>query len=156
MVTAVLFSATLTVAVAPPPFEVMTGASFALVTVTAIACVSASVPSRHLHDDVVDVVGAGIGRRLEVRRRDEAQRAGRALMVNLRRVGAAADRIGQRRAGIGVGRPTTVVTAVLFSATLTVAVAPPPFEVMTGASFALVTVTAIAWVSVSVPSETCT
>ena len=51
----------------------------------------------------------------------------------------------------------TVVTAVVFSATLTEAVAPPPFEVMTGAlSLTLVTVTAMAWVSVRVPSETWT
>ena len=40
LVTAVLFSAIETEAVAPPPFEVMTGASFALVMVTAIACTS--------------------------------------------------------------------------------------------------------------------
>jgi hypothetical protein len=38
----------------------------------------------------------------------------------------------------------TVVTAVLFSVTLTAAEAPPPFEVIVGASFWLVTVTAIA------------
>ena len=51
----------------------------------------------------------------------------------------------------------TVVTAVLFSATLTAAVAPPPFEVMTGAlSLTFVTVTAMACVSVRLPSETCT
>ena len=30
------------------------------------------------HDDVIDIVGAGIRRRLEVRRRQERQRAGRA------------------------------------------------------------------------------
>jgi hypothetical protein len=51
----------------------------------------------------------------------------------------------------------TVVTAVLFSATLTAAVAPPPFDVIAGAlSLTLVTVTAMSWMSVLVPSETCT
>jgi hypothetical protein len=49
------------------------------------------------------------------------------------------------------------VTAVEFSATLTEAVAPPPFEVMTGVlSLTLVTVTAMSWMSVFVPSDTCT
>ena len=48
----------------------------------------------------------------------------------------------------------TVVTAVEFSTTLTAALAPPPLEVITGASFWLVTVTAMAWLSVSDPSET--
>ena len=53
---------------------------------------------------------------------------------------------------------TTVVTTVPFSATDTAAVAPPPFELITGAAFSTtsVTVTAIAWLSVRVPSETCT
>jgi len=51
----------------------------------------------------------------------------------------------------------TVVTAVPFSATETLAVAPAPFEVITGAlSLTSVTVTAIAWVSVRAPSETLT
>ena len=50
----------------------------------------------------------------------------------------------------------TVVTAVVFSATEAAAVAPPPFDVMTGASLTLVTVTAIACVSIRLPSETCT
>ena len=51
----------------------------------------------------------------------------------------------------------TVVTAVLFSATLRLAVAPPPLLVITGTlSFTGVTVTAIVCVSVSVPSLTCT
>ena len=52
---------------------------------------------------------------------------------------------------------TTVVTDVPFSATLTAAVAAPPFEVMIGVlSLTLVTVTAIVWVSALVPSDTCT
>ena len=51
----------------------------------------------------------------------------------------------------------TVVTAVVFSAMLTAAVAPPPLELMTGGlSLTLLTVTAMAWLSVKVPSETCT
>ncbi len=51
----------------------------------------------------------------------------------------------------------TVVTAVLFSATFRPALAPPPSLVITGAtSLTSVTVTAMAWLSVSVPSETCT
>ena len=50
----------------------------------------------------------------------------------------------------------TAVTAVPFSGTFTAAVVPPPFEPMTGASLTLVTVTAIAWLSVSAPSDTWT
>ena len=51
----------------------------------------------------------------------------------------------------------TSVTAVVFSATFTVAAAPPPLEVITGGSLTLVTVTAIVWVSVPPrPSATCT
>ena len=45
-----------------------------------------------------------------------------------------------------------MVTARLFSATETAALAPPPFEVMAGASLTLPTVTAIAWVSMKLPS----
>ena len=50
----------------------------------------------------------------------------------------------------------TVVTALVFSAIETLAVAPPPLLVMAGGSLALVMVTAIAWLSVLVPSETST
>ena len=51
----------------------------------------------------------------------------------------------------------TSVTAVVFSATFTVAAAPPPLEVIAGGSLTLVTVTAIVWVSVPPrPSATCT
>ena len=46
----------------------------------------------------------------------------------------------------------TVVTAVVFSATGTVALAPPLLEVITGTSFTLVTMTVTAWVSRSEPS----
>src|SRR6266566_8255670 len=50
----------------------------------------------------------------------------------------------------------TVVTAVVFSATEAEAVAPPPFEVIVGGSFWLVTVTAISgdqgWVASSIGS----
>ena len=45
----------------------------------------------------------------------------------------------------------TVVTAVWFSAAFTDAVAPPPFEVIAGASLTLVTVTVMVWRSVRVP-----
>ena len=51
---------------------------------------------------------------------------------------------------------TTVVTAVEFSATLTDALTPPLLEVMTGAALTSVTVTAIACVSTSDPSDACT
>ena len=47
-----------------------------------------------------------------------------------------------------------VVTAVVFSAIVSAAVAPPPSEVKTGASFALTTVTAKSCTSVKTPSET--
>ena len=51
----------------------------------------------------------------------------------------------------------TVVTVVWFSAALTLAVAPPPLDVITGASLTLVTVTAMACVSLApLPSATCT
>ena len=51
----------------------------------------------------------------------------------------------------------TVVTAELFSATFAAALAPPPLLVITGLlSFTAVTVTAMACVSVSVPSLACT
>ena len=54
-----------------------------------------------------------------------------ALMVNAC-VGAADDPVGQRCAP-SASVASTVVTAVVFSATLTEALAPPPLEVMTGA-----------------------
>ena len=57
-----------------------------------------------LHRDVVDVVAAGIGRGLEVGGRDEGQHAGAGVDRELGGIGAADDRIGQGRAGIGVGR----------------------------------------------------
>ena len=60
-------------------------------------------------------------------------------------------------AGRSASVAATVVTAVPFSATLTVALAPPPSLVITGLlSLTDVTVTAIACVSVNVPSLTCT
>ena len=45
MVTALWFSAALTLADAPPPLLVITGASLTLVTVTDSVCVSTSEPS---------------------------------------------------------------------------------------------------------------
>ena len=51
----------------------------------------------------------------------------------------------------------TVVTVVAFSAMLIAALAPPPFDEIAGAlSLRLPTVTAIAWLSVLLPSETWT
>jgi hypothetical protein len=49
--------------------------------------------------------------------------------------------------------PTTVVTAVVFSGMLTVAVALPPLLVMTGGSLTFVTVTATGWLVTSEPSD---
>ena len=46
-----------------------------------------------------------------------------------------------------------MVTALVFSLTLIEAVARPPFEVMTGASLASVTVTVMVWSSNAAPSE---
>ena len=49
---------------------------------------------------------------------------------------------------------TTVVMAVVFSATLMAAVGPPPFDVMIGTtSFVSVMVTAMAWSSNCTPSD---
>ena len=60
-------------------------------------------------------------------------------------------------AGRSASLAVTVVTAVLFSATLTAAFAPPPSLVMTGVlSLTGVTVTAIVCMSVRLPSLTCT
>ena len=56
----------------------------------------------HLHDHVIDVVGSGIGRSLEVRRTHEGQRAGGAVDLEPRSVGATDDVVTQRVA-IGVG-----------------------------------------------------
>ncbi len=58
----------------------------------------------HLHLDVVDVVGAGVGRDLGIRRGDEGQDARRGIDRELGGVGAADDAVGQRRAGVRVGR----------------------------------------------------
>ena len=108
---------------------------------------------RGLDDHVIDVVGADVGGRLEIGRRQESQGAGRGIDGELVGVGSAHNRIGLVLAPASGSVAVTVVTAVVFSATDTLAVAPPPLEVIAGASFWLVTVTAIACVSVSVPSE---
>ena len=53
----------------------------------------------------------------------------------------------------------TSVTDVWFSAAFTAAVAPPPSEVIVGASFTFVTVTVMSWTSVRLPlsvTVTCT
>jgi hypothetical protein len=75
----------------------------------------------HLDGHVVDVVAAGVGGRFEVRRGDEAQRAGAAVDGELGGVGAADDRIAQVWAGRSASVAVTVITAVVFSATLAVA-----------------------------------
>ena len=78
-------------------------------------------------------------------------------MVNLAASAPPMMRVGQRRAGIGVGRGDGRDRGGVLGDVDGRRVAPPPFEVMTGAlSLTLVTVTAMAWVSVRVPSETCT
>ena len=60
-------------------------------------------------------------------------------------------------AGRSASLATTVVTVAEFSAMLTLASAPPPLDVITGAvSLTGVTVTAMACVSLSAPSLTCT
>ena len=82
VVTAVAFSASVIAAVAPPPFEVMTGASLTLVTVTARAWVSVGAVG-DLHGHVVDVVAAGIGRRFEIGAATKVRAPVAASMVNL-------------------------------------------------------------------------
>jgi len=59
-------------------------------------------------------------------------------------------------AGKSSSSAVTVVTDVWFSSTLTSAVAPPPSEVITGASFTSSTVTVMVCTSVVMPSETVT
>jgi hypothetical protein len=55
-----------------------------LVTVTAIVLVIGELAVGHLDDDVIDIVGARIGRGFEIRRRDETQLARqRSSMLNL-------------------------------------------------------------------------
>ena len=139
MVTAVVFSLTLIEAVAPPPLEVMTGASLTLVTVTVMVWSSNDAPSEALHGDDIGVVAggvAGIGRVLEIGRRDEGQRTRTGAAghdAELGGVVAGDDRIGDRRTGRLSGSVAwTVVTAVWFSATDMAAVAPPPSESMAG------------------------
>ena len=156
MVTAVWFSAALTAAVAPPPFDVMTGASLTLVTVTAIACVSEpplpSLTCTETSYTLFAPASAGVSK------------FGAAMKVSIPVLALMVNNTASAPPTIAyVGPPpstsveVTVVTAVWFSAAPTTAVAPPPFDVMTGASFALVTVTAIACVSVPpLPSATWT
>ena len=72
----------------------------------------------------------------------EGERAGRRVDRELA-VGSADDRIGQRRPASG-SVAVTVVTAVVFSAIDAAAVSPPPFDVIVGTSFWLVTVIAMA------------
>ncbi|MEZ5728589.1 MAG: hypothetical protein R3E48_11595 [Burkholderiaceae bacterium] len=106
MVTAVVFSATLSAADAPPPSEVMTGAlsltgSHRHADGLGVGAARAIVG---LDRDVVDVVGASIGRRFIVRGGQEAQRAGHAVNGEQRGIGAADDAVVHRlRRQVGVG-----------------------------------------------------
>ena len=74
----------------------------------------AAVGGAHLHQIAVVVIG--VGRVLEVRRIDEGQRAARGIDLERRLIGAADDRVGERRAE-STSVACTVVTAVIFSAT---------------------------------------
>src|SRR5204862_7220778 len=56
-----------------------------------------------LDDDVVDIVGARIGRIRVIGRSHEGKRTGIGVDDELRRIGTAYDRIGQRRARLGGG-----------------------------------------------------
>src|SRR5207244_501346 len=55
-----------------------------------------------VHDDLVDVVGVGVGRRLEVGCGEEGDLAGGGIDVELRGVGAG-QRVAPRADGVGVG-----------------------------------------------------
>ena len=66
-------------------------------------CVGAASAIRDLHEHIVDVVASGIACDVEVGRRNEDQRACRAVDGELRSIGPADDRVGQRCRGIKVG-----------------------------------------------------
>ena len=68
-----------------------------------------------LHAEVVNVVAAGVARGFEIRCADEAEHAGRGVDAELGGVDAAADRIGQRAADIGIGRGDAGDDAVVLS-----------------------------------------
>ena len=89
-----------------------------------------AVAVRHLDHHIVDIVVSGVGRVLVVGRGDEGEHAGRGVDGELGGVGAANDRVAERAGCASV--PTTLVTGFTVSKTLTVAVPPPPFEVITG------------------------
>ncbi len=90
------------------------------------------------HHDLVDVVPVRIGRRFEIRRGGEGECAGHRIYGEQRRIRAAGD--GALRGLPSGSVEVTVVTAVAFSTTASDAVAPPPFEVIIGASSTLPTV----------------
>jgi hypothetical protein len=92
-----VFSATLAVALL-----VIGGASLTFVTVTAIACVALRSTVGDLHLHVVDVVAFRVAGRLEVRRREKLRAPVLAVDREARRVGAADDRVGERRCRIRV------------------------------------------------------
>ena len=77
-----------------------------------------------------------------------------ALTANFAASVAADDGIGQRGT-LGVAA-VTVVTAVVFSATLIDAEGAAAFDVMKGASLTSVTLTAMDWLAVRLPSDVCT
>ena len=68
VVTAVLFSATLTAAVAPAPFEVIDGRLVLVGDGDGDGLGVGQGAVGDLDHDIVDIVAAGVGRRLEVRR----------------------------------------------------------------------------------------
>ena len=132
-------------ATAAPLFEVITGASFTLVTVTVRACVITKVPSLTCTSTLYTLLRSAskLGAFIKLN-------APAASIVNK---AASAPPLIEKAcvAPASWSVAVTVSTTVVFSATLTAAA-----EVITGASFTLVTVTANACVSTKVPSLTCT
>jgi hypothetical protein len=102
--------------------------------------VGAALAVGHLDGHVVDVVAAGIRWRFEVRCGQEAQGARAAVDGELGGVGTANDAKTQVWAGWSESVAVTVMTAVVFSATLAVA----PLVITGALSLAEVTVTAMA------------
>ena len=97
VVTAVVFSATLTAAVAPPPSLVITGASLASVIVTLIVLhVVQSVAIVDCDLNFIDAIQVGIGWRFKILAADQSQHAGAGIDREIGRVGAAGDRVSQR------------------------------------------------------------
>ena len=134
MVTAVVFSAIDAAAVSPPLFDVIVGSS------PRSGChrdgnglgIDSAVAVRDLHRDVIDIVATdsvGVSKSGAVKKRARPF----ASIVNFE-ARPAIDRIDQRLPGSG-SVAVTVVTAVVFSATETAAVFPPPFDAIVGGLF---------------------